>query len=464
MRKLSLDYIIEQRPDITILSKEYKGIKSPLEYICTCGEIHTATAEKLLNGQLCKKCGNKKQWESRKVSTDILQDKFPSLNIISFDSPFVTLICNQCGKAFTKRYYHLSEDSICQDCSSSNRRFKYTQESFANLFSDIKILSPYTGVKNLVKCRCLVCNEEWETTADNLLQGRRGCKCSSKSNMELEVKDFVSSVYSGSIFYNKRDTISPYELDIFISDKKVAIEFNGNYWHSNIHKDKYYHLNKYKMCDKLGIRLIQIWEYEWSNLRKREILKSIIKSALGISERKLDARKCELRILSSKEVQDFIDENNLAGKRNGFKAFCLFYKDELVQCMLLGKSTFYKNGYKDTGKAPYEIIRAATKRDAQVRGGTSKLLKHIEDFVGSEPLIYFVELDHFNGSGLRNRNDWVLEKEQPTTKVWWKQGNVVKSRNSYEYHYFKEQEALGKASIIYTTGTAKYVYCKNSLE
>lgn len=49
---------------------------------------------------------------------------------------------------------------------------------------------------------------------------------------EKEVLDFINSIYSGKVINNDRDTISPKELDIYIPEKKFAIEYNGLFWHS----------------------------------------------------------------------------------------------------------------------------------------------------------------------------------------------------------------------------------------
>ena len=55
---------------------------------------------------------------------------------------------------------------------------------------------------------------------------------------------------------------------------KLAIEFNGSFWHSTksfLYKhekiDSYfgYHLNKTLKCNEKGYRLIHIWEDEWRN-------------------------------------------------------------------------------------------------------------------------------------------------------------------------------------------------------
>lgn len=97
------------------------------------------------------------------------------------------------------------------------------------------------------------------------------------------------------------------ELDIYIPDKNLAIEYNGIYWHAK--EDKNYHLHKTEECEKKGVRLIHIWEDLWFS--KKEIYKSIISSALGVYSRKIYARNCECKEIPPKKYKEFLSENHL---------------------------------------------------------------------------------------------------------------------------------------------------------
>ena len=98
-----------------------------------------------------------------------------------------------------------------------------------------------------------------------------------KPVIEQEIADFLLSL-SVQIKRNDRQIIKPLELDIVIPEKKIAIEFNGDYWHSvQAGTDKNYHLIKTKMCEEAGYRLIHIFEHEWDFQQKiiKEKLKAI---------------------------------------------------------------------------------------------------------------------------------------------------------------------------------------------
>ena len=96
------------------------------------------------------------------------------------------------------------------------------------------------------------------------------------NSKEQSLLDFISSFYKGEIITHCRKIISPLELDIYIPDLKIAIEFNGVFFHaieSGI--DINYHLNKSLMCRNQNIRLIHIYEFENFDEQK-QLLKDLI--------------------------------------------------------------------------------------------------------------------------------------------------------------------------------------------
>lgn len=97
-------------------------------------------------------------------------------------------------------------------------------------------------------------------------------KCKSElysSKAEKEIADYISTFYSGELIRNSREIISPLELDLYYPEKRIAIEFNGDYWHSEKFKDKYYHYNKFISCKEKDIILVSIFEQDWNDKRDK---------------------------------------------------------------------------------------------------------------------------------------------------------------------------------------------------
>lgn len=99
---------------------------------------------------------------------------------------------------------------------------------------------------------------------------------SSSSHAEKEIVSFIRTFYIGNILENKRKAIYPLELDIYLPDLHLAIEYNGNWYHSiEAGTRKEYHLMKSLKCREKGIRLIHIYEFEDLEEQKK-LLKALI--------------------------------------------------------------------------------------------------------------------------------------------------------------------------------------------
>lgn len=153
------------------------------------------------------------------------------------------------------------------------------------------------GSQPTVRTKCPICNNyDTHCFSDAFSVSRRELKrdlmlCSdcyreyTTSKYEDEVAKCVSEFYHGEVIQNSREIISPKELDLYYPDKKIAIEFNGDYFHSVKRKDKDYHVSKFKLCRENGILLVSIFESAWRN-NKGEI-KEYLKDLFSDKENSL---------------------------------------------------------------------------------------------------------------------------------------------------------------------------------
>lgn len=200
------------------------------------------------------------------------------------------------------------------------------------------------------------------------------------SKPQYTLAEDIKQFYNGEIKINDRTAIYPKEIDIYFPDRKIGIEFNGLYWHSEQacqHGEKFHknrHLDKTKLCEQKGIRLIHIFEGEY--LFKKEIVLSIIKDALGLNKH-IFARKCCFKEISNEECNNFLEKYHInGGSKSIKKAFGLIYDNDLVEVIGFGNNRFSKS--RET-----ELIRSASKDGVNIIGGLSKLIKDskIQHFV-----------------------------------------------------------------------------------
>lgn len=207
------------------------------------------------------------------------------------------------------------------------------------------------------------------------------------STGEIEVKLFLTQQ---GIEYtsNNRTVLSGTELDIWIPQYKLAIEFNGLYWHSELFKSDKYHINKTLRCRELDIDLIHIWEDDWKT--KSQIIKSIILNRLGRVGNKIGARKCQIGLVDSKTAREFLDSNHIQGYSSSTDKIGLYYGGELVSLMTFGWR-------RTNNKREYELIRFCNKTGMSVVGSASKLFKYFIKNCTSE-IVSYSDISLFSGS------------------------------------------------------------------
>ena len=284
-----------------------------------------------------------------------------------------------------------------------------------------------------LKFKCLKCGKEFSTRHhDGTHKHCPICYPTIKefaSQQEKELFDFVSSLKSNTFERNCRSVISPFELDIYSEQLKLAIEFDGLYWHSEEEKpDKNYHLNKTLACEKQGIQLIHIFENEW--LTKQEIVKSRLKNLLGVYDKTIYARKCIIKEVDSKISKEFQDENHIQGSVNSKVNLGLFFNDELISLMTFGKCRFDK-------KHEWELLRFCNKLGYHIPGAASKLLSYFEENYKPTSLVSYADRRWSQGK-VYEKLGFTFSHASLPNYWYWKNPELLESRIKYQKHKLKD--------------------------
>lgn len=284
----------------------------------------------------------------------------------------------------------------------------------------------------------------------------------SVSNGEIDVRNFIKSIYTGKIIYNDRKLIGT-EIDIFIPDLNLGFEYNGLYWHSEINKKKDYHYSKYKKSCKNNIVLIQIYEDEWIN--KQEIVKSRIKNLLHLNKIKIYARKCHIKEINFKETNEFLTNNHLQGSIKSSINLGLYHNNELVSVMTFGKPRGNMSSKND--KITYELYRFCNKLNSNVIGAGSKLfnyfiktykdVEYIYSFSANEWAGKFYEKIGMNYHSESKISYWYIKGNKRLSRHNYNKSNLIKmgyDKNKSEHQILKEL----KIYRIYGAGNSKFIW------
>lgn len=226
----------------------------------------------------------------------------------------------------------------------------------------------YNGYEEHVKIICPIHGEFWQSPDSHLHSS--GCpQCGGIfSHEEDAICQFLETL-GLKVRKHNRKAIYPFEIDLHVEDKNIAIEYDGLYWHSDMVKeDINYHLNKTAQCEKLGIRLIHVFEDEWLN--NSDIVKAKLKHIFGCDGDlpKIYGRQCVIKDINNKLAESFLSKNHIQGFVRSSVYLGCFKDGEIIGVMSFRRE---KNG---TDK--WELTRFATDITKRCIGVGGKMFKH----------------------------------------------------------------------------------------
>lgn len=385
-----------------------------------------------LNGQGCPKCNGKF------LNTSDIIHNFKCIHGDRYDyskveykgsKEKVCIICPEHGEFWQTPYKHL-QGQKCPLCANQSKKLDsqhYIDK--ANQIHQYKYIynNDINGYNSKITIICPI-HGEFNQNSTNHLQGCGCPKCSNTiSQGEDMIKNYIESLNFNVISKN-RDILNGKELDIYITEKKIAIEFDGLRWHNEqFGKDCNYHLNKTIECEKKGIRLIHIFEDEWRD--KQEIVKSRLCNILGVSKTKIFGRKCKVKEIPSKDSSQFLNENHIQGNVNAKYRYGLYYNDELVSVMTFGKTRKCLNSVTED---KYELLRFCNKLNTFVIGGASKLLKYFINEVHPKSIVSYADKRWSDGNLYRMLGFKYIHDSKPNYFY------IIKGKRFHRYGFRKD--------------------------
>lgn len=354
------------------LSDNYISSRTKYKWKCEKGHTWLALIGTVETGSWCKTC----------EAYDKLIKLGDSSNLKCLSKDFYgryfkyEWLCKK-GHHFKKSYSSLVSTPYCIECKQ-----KENNEIKLSTIKDIVtnkggkcLSSDYNVNYKKLKFECGK-GHVWKTTAKSIKDDGTWCpKCvNNDSKAEKEILKFISNYKKASKINLKDIGIdSKYEIDIYIPDLRLGIEYCGIYWHSEKYKDKNYHYKKYKICKDNGIRLITIFEDEWKDRNLQ--IKNFLKSALGANKNKIAGRKCEIKIIDSKTAKDFINKYHIQKANSVLLSVGLFFEEELLGVIAGNRH------HRKSNKNIMVLSRLVFKDNYTVQGGASKLFKYFKQEV-----------------------------------------------------------------------------------
>ena len=235
------------------------------------------------------------------------------------------------------------------------------------------------------------------------------------SKGQLEIYNYIKSITEIDILLNDRTGLSGTELDVYAPTQKFGIEYNGLYWHSSASDQfkKMSHAKKSQKCQDKNINLLAVFEDEWNDPIKQELIKNMIAYRLkALKPKTLSPRKLELKLLElNNKFEEFFKRYHIDGHAKSSFAYGYYYDNELIFC-----ASFRKNF-----NGELEIARLASNFKYSIPGALGKILKLINKTIVSYSNNRLSQGNIYVQNGFKE----ITETKQPSywytdlkTRVW----------------------------------------------
>ena len=283
-------------PTIEILS-DY--IDTDTKIKCRCridGNVWEANPRSLLNGCGCKICGYRKRWDfiGRKTTDDIvceMKEINPDIEIIGEYKGSHQLIKCRCkidGTEWSSYVCNLLNQSAgCPECTTRRIRESqaFSQEEFEYRVSKkhphIKIIGKYINNSTLIKCKCLIHDNEYMINPKTLLYktgtGCPDCHQSMGEKTMLQILEKLQYNIIPQYTFSDCRYINVLRFDGYDANYNIAFEYQGqqHYYPVNFSGDLEITQREFDLCiirdnikreycKKNNIPLIEVpyWEYD----------------------------------------------------------------------------------------------------------------------------------------------------------------------------------------------------------
>lgn len=254
-----------------------------------------------------------------------------------------------------------------------------------------------------------------------------------------------------------RSIIPPREVDFFIPNHNLAIEFNGLYFHScQIVEDDNHH-EKMTMAQVAGIRLMMINEDEW--LERQEIIKRKILLLCDKGVRGDGARKLTCQKIDNGTAKSFCEQYHIQGApaATSYSYGAYDKHNHLVAAITLGKQRRTE---------VLELQRYCT--DGKLYAGVFTKLMKLITTEHKEPIVSFADLRYSDGGIYRKsgfREDGIIRPDYRYVKrlKTYHKSNFTKDKIAEKFgldmSQMTEREAMKLLgySRIYDCGKIRFV-------
>lgn len=368
--------------------------------------------------------------------------------------------------------YKASHDTITKrlkkygiECSRSEGIKKHFKRTHADKWSDIKIdLDKGMSVTSVREKHCIRYTKLLELMKLNSYEYKKIEDVELDSMSEKDYIDIIlKELESLDVEYTVEDEL------IYLPKYNLGIEVNPVSTHSvDVGRlglsSKNYHQEKSLLAEEKGIGLIQFYDADYHDVRRFEVFKEQLK-ALVSTKTKIGARNCKIQPIDAKSSNQFLNKYHFQGmERSSFARYGLYYGENLVGVLTLGKSRYTKD--------EFEILRYCVDPNVVVIGGFSKLFTYaLKDIKTGSKIISYMDLNkRLRASNVYEKHGFQFDGLTKPDYVWVKRyGTETLSRyNTTKSKLVSEGYDASKSEVeimrergyfrVFGSGSKRYVF------
>lgn len=281
----------------TYMPNYWSNVKDKIHMLCNdCGYVFWTIIDNHINSKRsCPSCGGKLKVDFEtfiKRAREIHGNKYTYMpNYWNYVKDKIHILCNECGCIFWQEVNkHINIKQGCPNCAGALKIdfqtfIKRAREVHGNKYTYMP--NYWNNVDEKIHILCNECGHIFWQSITSHLNAKHGCSNCAKSQQtskpEKEIAQWLES-FGFNVERNVQGLLKNknLEVDIWIPEKRVAIEFNGIYLHRAEKKGKHYHKDKTLSALESGIQLLHVFEDQWNDNRKR--IENAILFALGIGK------------------------------------------------------------------------------------------------------------------------------------------------------------------------------------
>ena len=291
------EWDFEKNKDICSPDEVTYGSNVKVWWICPKGHSYSKEVQKrTLRNYNCPYCSGKRVLKGfndlQTLRPDLIDDwnfdknsdLLPS-DITVHSNKKVWWKCHLCGYEWEAKVNDRSNGRGCPSCAGYKRiesfRKNYVQQGINDLLTlRPEIAQEWNYLKNIdvkpedftcnsnskVWWKCSNCGNEWQATIANRANNNSGCpKCmrhNRTSFPEQAIYFYTKKLFPNAVNgYTELFGNSNRELDIYIPDLRIGIEYDGIAWHIDERSTRVAE-EKYAVCRKHNVTLIRVSEFE----------------------------------------------------------------------------------------------------------------------------------------------------------------------------------------------------------